>query len=545
MSAAATSTPARTGTTPTGQSLLAGQWRDGNGPTFHGENPRTGQPTTEAYRDVDASQVDATAAAAAIALADESRRPSFDPAELLCAIANHLEQSAQRLITIADLETGLGETRLHSELARTTGQLRGFAAATASGRYLDPILDVPTHQAPARPDVRRVNVPLGPVAVWAASNFPLAFSIAGGDTASALAAGCPVIVKAHPSHPGTSELTALLVQDAVAQTGAPPAWFSFLQAHRTEPGLTLANHPAITALAFTGSRRAGRALFDAAASRPAPIPAYAELGSLNPLIITPGAAASRRDTIVTDLAASLAGGTGQFCTKPGLILTVAGPATGALLTGLRDALRHQPVGVMLNHRLRCAFTEQVTHTLQLAGVPAVEIPPQDMTTGYLQPPLLVEITSAVFRRHRELSEEHFGPFAVVVTCPDTDDLIAVLDELPASLTASLHSTPAEHDLARRALPALTARAGRVVHNGYPTGVPVGWASMHGGPYPATTAPQTSSVGLTAARRFQRPIAYQDLPDELLPAALQDANPLGLRRLVNGRPSRGPIRRHQP
>jgi len=512
------------------RSLVNGRWIDGHGDGFRAEDPAAREPSGPEFRDVDERQVTLAVELAAAAF---DSGPGFSIPRLLRAIAEHLESEAPVLISTAQRETGLGNARLVGELARTTRQLRSFAEVVEAGKHLDPILDVPTPDRPDLIDMRRSNVPLGPVAVWTASNFPFAFGVAGGDTASALAAGCPVIVKAHPSHPATSSRCAAAVLSALNQVGAPAAWFAMLQAATIEPGISLATHEAVAALAFTGSERGGRALFDAAARRPQPIPVYAEMGSLNPIVITPAAATDRGPLIAHGLAASLTSSSGQLCTKPGLILTLSADATSSLVREFTAAMAAQAPGVMLNERLRATFANQTTTSSQVQGVQVLLPPTDKASTSVEQQPALLACDSATFRAHPELAREHFGPFAVVVVCQDEDDLYSLLREQPGSLTGSFHTGPDEAEMTAALSRALSRFCGRVIHNGYPTGVPVGWATVHSGPYPASTAAASTSVGMTAVRRFQRPVALQAMPDAGLTAELQDANPLGLVRLVNG------------
>ena len=453
------------------------------------------------------------------------------------------ESDAAALVQTARRETGLTVERLTGELTRTTGQLRAFAGIVETHQDRDPILDVPTSELPAQVDIRRSTVALGPVAVWPASNFPLAFGVAGGDTASALAAGCPVVVKAHPSHPATSNRCAAAVLAALHETGTAVGWFSVLHAHSVSPGIALTAHPGVQAIAFTGSEAGGRALFNAAAARPVPIPVFAELGSINPMVITPAAIAERGAAIAAELAGSLVGSTGQLCTKPGLVLLVDGPQTEEFIAELSQALPSERAGVMLNSRLHDGFVTQARESAALAGVTSPVPPMSDLGERQGQRAVLIRTGSRTYRASAQLQREHFGPFAVIITCTDVDDLLDVLAGQVGSLTGTIHAGSAEPELARRIIVALARFAGRIVYNGFPTGVAVGWATVHGGPYPATTAAATTSVGMTAVNRFQRPIALQGVPDDLLPPELQDANPLGLVRRLNGRLTDAVVSRH--
>lgn len=481
----------------------------------------------------EARHVDRLVQAAVASFDAEWDRPTFDPAELLDAIATEIEASGDELTHCADEETGLGAARLAQELTRTTHQLRAFASVVREGGYLEPILDVPASDSGCIVDVRRMNVPIGPVAVWAASNFPLAFSVAGGDTASAFAAGCPVVVKAHPGHPRTSDLTARAVEAAMRRSGAPRGWFSLLHASDHRVGVELATHPGIRAIAFTGSVRGGRALHDAAAARPDPIPVFAEMGSLNPVILTESALAERGEEIARGLAASLTASAGQLCTKPGLVLVVDSPVATDFLGVLSRVVQDQSTTRMLYPALAETFRESVAATVTVEGVDVLVSAPVEPTE--LQNAWIVRVSGATFlASQKELAEERFGPFVMIVVCADGSELERVLDVLSGTLTATLHSTLGDAPRVARLVRRLASRAGRIVHNGWPTGVQVGWATVHGGPYPATTSSSSTSVGMTAARRFQRPVAYQAVPEEFLPVPLRNANTLGILRLVNGR-----------
>ncbi|MDQ2697239.1 MAG: aldehyde dehydrogenase (NADP(+)) [Actinomycetota bacterium] len=485
-------------------------------------------PVVEATPD----DVDAAARAATAAFDSQRDGPTFDSSELLASCADELDGIGEQIIAVADEETGLGIERLTSELGRTTGQLRAFAALVRSGEHLEAILDRGAPDGPYAVDMRRMNVPIGPVAVWAASNFPLAFSVAGGDTASAFAAGCPVVVKAHPAHWRTSRLATGAVERAVRRAGAPDGWFATVHATAHERGRELATHPGIRSLAFTGSARGGRALWDAAAARPDPIPVFAEMGSLNPVVLTEAALRERADEISVGLASSLTMGAGQFCTKPGLVLVTASDTTDRFLGLLAGAVEAQPGRDLLYPALAEAFRERVGETLRADDVTVLAA--GGAGHGRHQGAWLVRISGTAFlRQHAELAEEHFGPFGMVVVCADRDELEAIIEVLPGTLTATMHAGRDEALYAGSIVRRLAGKAGRVVQNGWPTGVQVGWATVHGGPWPATTASASTSVGLTAVRRFQRPVAYQSLAHELLPAALQDANPLGISRIVDG------------
>ncbi len=517
--------------------------------TFTAHDARTGQPLGSSFVESDADVVAAACVAAAEAAPVLAAMTLSERAALLGTIADTLDAAAPALVARADLESGLGEVRLTGELARTTGQLRAFAAVVREGAQLAVVIDhADPSAAPPRPDLRRTMVPVGPVAVFGASNFPLAFGVAGGDTASALAAGCPVVAKAHPSNAGTSALVAEAVSASIARHGLPAGTFTLLQGAGHAVGAALVTHPAIMAAGFTGSLRGGRALADLAAARPEPIPVHAEMGSHNPVWVTPAALAARGDAIARAVGASATLGVGQFCTKPSVVFLPSDDADGAdrFVAELAATVGAAPLGPMLDARIRDHFIERrraltsvsgiedatsaATHRAGHDGVGA----PSDVQAGVQAGVLVTDL--ATWCREPLVREECFGPLVVVVRTV-ASELVGTVATVPGGLTASVWSEPALADdlaLAGALVAAATRRVGRVLHDGVPTGVAVGWAQQHGGPYPATTSPGTTSVGMHAVDRFLRPVAYQDLPEQLLPVWLHDANPWRLPRRVDGR-----------
>ncbi len=498
-------------------------------------DPRTGQQREQVGTEATAADVDAAVRAAHAArepLADRTVR-----AALLRAAAGRLDAASEEIISTADAETALGRPRLTGELARTQAQLRAFADEIEDGAYLGITINHTDKDAtPPCPDLRRYKIPLGVVAVYAASNFPLAFSVPGGDTASALAAGCPVVVKAHPDHPATSALTGAALRGAAAEVGLPADVVGVV--HGFEAGVELVKHPMVAAAGFTGSVRGGRALFDAAAARPTPIPFHGELGSLNPVVVTPAAAQERAEEIGAGLAGSMTMGTGQFCTKPGFVLAPEGEAGDRLLAALRDALADAAQGPLLDGRMREAFLAGVAARTELDGVEAPVLAgagddDQTVSAGCLT----VAASKLGQPQYELLLEECFGPVAVIARYQDEDEISSTLSRLPGNLTATVQLSGGEAagdaGTGARMLATLTPLAGRVLVNGWPTGVAVAPAQHHGGPYPSTTSTSTS-VGATAIERWLRPVAYQDASDALLPPELRDANPLGLPRRVDGR-----------
>ncbi|NEB80695.1 aldehyde dehydrogenase (NADP(+)) [Streptomyces sp. SID14478] len=497
-------------------------------------DPRTGKQREQVAVEATAQEVDQAVRAAheaRSALADRTVRAAF-----LRTAADLLDAAKDHLVEAADAESALGPVRLTGELARTCFQLRAFAKVVDEGAFLGVVIDHPDDTAtPPIPDLRRYKIPLGVVAVYAASNFPFAFSVPGGDTASALAAGCPVVVKAHPDHPATSELVASVIRRAAARHDIPEGVLGLV--HGFEAGVELVKHPLVAGAGFTGSVRGGRALFDAAAARATPIPFHGELGSLNPVVITEAAAAERAEAIGAGLAGSMTLGVGQFCVKPGLVLAPTGEAGDTLVKSLTAAVSDTAAGVLLDHRMRDNFVAGVAERAQLPDVEAPVTPgaggEHTVSPGFLTVPaarLAVE-----GGEHDLLLEECFGPVTVVARYASAAEITSVLSRLPGNLTATLQLSAAEETGEGRGaelLTELTPLAGRVLVNGWPTGVAVAPAQHHGGPYPATTSTSTS-VGGTAIERWLRPVTYQTTPEALLPPELRDDNPLALPRRFNG------------
>ncbi|HEY1794298.1 MAG TPA: aldehyde dehydrogenase (NADP(+)) [Opitutaceae bacterium] len=516
-----------------GKSIIAGRVVEAQGPEFRAFDPAAGAPLGPAFHEASAGQVDDALGAAASACASYRAAPPEARAGFLEAAATEIESLGDALLERCRMETGLPLGRLQGERARTCAQLRLFAALAREGSWVDARIDraLPDRRPQPRPDLRRMLQPLGPVAVFGASNFPLAFSVAGGDTASALAAGCPVVAKAHPAHPGTSELVGGALTRAAASQGLPPGVFSLLNGGAAV-GRAIVVHPLLSAVGFTGSRAAGRALFEAACARPEPIPVFAEMSSVNPLLILPGALSERGAAIAEGLAASVTLGSGQFCTKPGLIFVQKGDGTDGFLARLAGALAAQPPAPMLTPGIAGAFRAGRERAMALGGVRALP--------GSGPEASAVAVSAADFLRTPEMAAEVFGPFALVVIADSPEQVAACLRSLEGQLTATLHAAPSDLGGATPLLAEIERKAGRLVMNGFPTGVEVCPAMHHGGPYPATTDARFTSVGTAAILRFARPICYQGFPAELLPEALRDGNPRGLLRLVDGKPTREPI-----
>jgi NADP-dependent aldehyde dehydrogenase len=479
---------------------------------IQGYDPRTGEPAGAPVPATPTGDVDRLVAAAQAVF---PAWRGFDRAAALDAVAAILDEHADELVALADRETALGVPRLTGEVVRTTGQLRLFGQVLRDGTYEDTIVE---HAEGPRPDLRRVNRPLGPVAVFAASNFPFAFSVAGGDTASALAAGCPVIVKAHEAHPHTSLRTAELIRQALAGIGAPDGVFGIVFGFAA--GVHLVQHPAVTGVGFTGSTRGGLALAKLCADRPAPIPFYGELGSVNPVFVLPGAVAKRAPEIAGGYAGSLTQGSGQFCTNPGIMFV---PEDETLLQAIAEAVSGTVGAPMLAERIHSGFVAGLD---DLAGVPGVRLLAEGKPGDgpWAPTPAVYAVSEQDFRANAErLREEHFGPVGLIVTYP-ADQIPAPTGVGDGHLTSTIHLDPdnaSDVTAARDLLPQLERIAGRIVFNGWPTGVAVTHAQHHGGPFPATTAPAHTSVGATAIRRWLVPVVYQDAPAELLPETLRD------------------------
>ena len=525
-----------------GNKFIAGVESRGGSRFFMGADPRTKEAGQTQSANATAAEIDRAVQAALVAF-EQTRH--FSPswlADFLDVVAEEIDALGENLLLTADSETGLGIPRLTGERGRTTGQLRKFGELLREGSYVEAIIDSAQsqRQPTPRPAIRRMLKPLGPVAVFSASNFPFAFSVAGGDTASAFAAGCPVIVKAHPGHPATSELVAHAINRAIVRLGFPAGFFSLLQGDTIEVGQTLVTHPGVAAVGFTGSLRAGRAIFDAAAARPTPIPVYAEMGSTNPVVILPGVLAADGPGLVTNLVGSLTLGSGQFCTNPGLVFVVAGDETEAFIAEVAKRMGAEKPGVLLNAQIETGLAQTVATTLGEAEIELLtggHVVPGD---GFCFSNTVLRTTATAFAANPRLQIEHFGPVTLFVVAPSVADLLMALAALHGNLTGTIHAADSEHALAAQVMTCLDEKVGRLLWNGFPTGVEVCYAMQHGGPYPATTAPATTSVGMTAIKRFLRPVAYQNVPDHLLPPALQDANPLHIWRIVDDEWTQDPL-----
>jgi alpha-ketoglutaric semialdehyde dehydrogenase len=519
----------------TGEMLLGARAVQGGQGSMRAVNPATGAEMEPEFGGSSASDVDAACVLAEAAF-DPYRALSLEKrAQFLEAIAQGLVDLGDILIERVMSESGLPRGRVEGERGRTAGQLRLFASLVREGRWLGATIDraMPERKPLPRADLRMRKIPLGPVAVFGASNFPLAFSVAGGDTASAFAAGCPVVAKSHPSHLGTSELAGRVIQKAVADCGLPQGVFSLVLGEGNAVGEALVQHPAIQAVGFTGSRRGGNALVRLAAARKVPIPVYAEMSSINPVFLLPAALAQRAEAIGQGLIDSVTLGTGQFCTKPGIVIGIAGPDFDRFRTAAQSSLSAKAAATMLNAGIHCAFSNAAAEWASDSEVRALATGGACPPEGYAGQPMLFATTAAHFIESPKLLEEVFGPAALLIECSSPDELIAVAKYINGQLTATLHMAEQDVALARVLVPLLERKAGRILVNGFPTGVEVTYAMVHGGPSPSTSDSRVTSVGAMAIERFLRPVCYQDFPAALLPESLQDANPLGLWRLKEG------------
>ncbi|MGV2109003.1 aldehyde dehydrogenase (NADP(+)) [Agrobacterium vitis] len=499
----------------TGKHLIAGEWVEGTG-TFT-SSPASGESHT--FFLGSAALVDRAMKAAEQAFASYGYSSREERAKFLEAIAEEIDARGDEITKIGSQETGLPEARLVGERGRTTGQLRLFAEHIRKGDYLDRRYDaaLPERQPLPRPDIRLMQRPIGPVGVFGASNFPLAFSTAGGDTASALAAGCPVVVKGHEAHPGTAEIVAQAIHAAIKSTGVHPGTFSLVQGGNRETGEAICLHPLTRAVGFTGSLRGGRALFDLCVRRDEPIPFFGELGSVNPMFLLPAAVSARGEAIAKGWAGSLTMGAGQFCTNPGIAIIKAGPEADAFLEAAKTALAAANAQTMLTDGIANAYREGAKRIEETSGVQSVLTSTCDLRNAK---PYLFATTGENWLANHVLSEEVFGPLGVFVTVKDEDEMVGIAESLVGQLTTTLQMDDADAPIARTLLPILERKSGRVLANGFPTGVEVCDAMVHGGPYPATTNFGATSVGTMAIRRFLRPVSYQNIPVALLPEDLQ-------------------------
>ncbi|WP_454827920.1 aldehyde dehydrogenase (NADP(+)) [Paraburkholderia xenovorans] len=519
----------------TGEMLIGRKAVRGEEKPLHAFNPATGSDIAE--------PVFGSGSVAHVSEACELARQAFDPyrqlpltvrAEFLDRIADGITALGDALIERAHQESGLPKARLEGERGRTTGQLKLFAQVVRAGQWLAATLDspLPERKPLPRSDLRMQKIPLGPVAVFGASNFPLAFSVAGGDTAAALAAGCPVVVKAHGAHLGTSEMVGRVIQRVAQEMDLPEGVFSLIVGAGNSVGEALVAHPAIKAVGFTGSRAGGTSLMRVAAARAEPIPVYAEMSSINPVFLLPNALAQRGESIARGFVDSLVLGAGQFCTNPGLAIAIDSDALKGFVATASGALSGKPAQTMLTSGIHAAYEEGEGKLAATKGVEAVAHGVE--ASGPTQARAALFVTDAqTFLATPALEDEVFGPASTIVRCRDEQEMLAVAEHFAGQLTATVQMDSADLPAAKKLVPILERKAGRLLVNGFPTGVEVSHAMVHGGPFPATSDSRATSVGTTSIERFLRPVCYQDFPADLLPEALADSNPLNLWRRRDG------------
>jgi NADP-dependent aldehyde dehydrogenase len=514
--------------------LIAGVRSAKGSQTIQSTNPETQKELSGRFPIATEEEVDLAVKEAHEAWKSYKQTDGKQRALFLRTIADEIESLEDLLVHRAMSESGLPEGRIRGERGRTCNQLRLFADLVEEGSWVDAIIDeaMPDRQPIPRSDIRKMSFAIGPVVVFTASNFPLAFSTAGGDTASALAAGCPVIVKAHPSHLGTNALVAGAISTAVEKCHLPKGTFSSLQGG-IPTGQSLVKHPLVKAVGFTGSYRGGKALFDIANSRPEPIPVYAEMGSNNPIFILPAKIQSDATGLAAKIAGSVNLGAGQFCTNPGILVVEKGEASNLFLDALMEAFAKLHASTMLNESIYRAYEMGRSACVNTSGVTAL-FEPHPTTEGWKGAPSFASVSGSDFLLNQHLQEEVFGPFTLAVICSDEKEIKEVAEKLNGQLTATVIGTPEELASSSELVEVLSRRAGRVIFNGVPTGVEVCPAMHHGGPFPSTSNSLYTSVGTDAIKRFARPVAFQDAPDALLPDALKKGNPLGIWRTVNGK-----------
>lgn len=523
----------------TGRQLIGSEFIALGTDTFRACNPATGEALSPVFHEGCAEEIER-----ALRLAEEHfdiyrMQDNRQRSLFLETIADQLLSLAAPLIERAHLETALPLGRLEGELARTVGQIRMFARLVVEGCWADARIDhaLADRQPVPRPDLRSRQIPLGPVAVFGAGNFPLAFSVAGGDTISALAAGCCVIAKGHPAHPGTSEIAGRAILGAIGACGLPEGVFSLIHGRKEDVGKALVAHPLLKAVAFTGSLGGGRALFNLAAARAEPIPVFAEMGSINPVFLMPDALDDLACELGRNFAEALTLGVGQFCTNPGLVIAVRSPGLDNFITSALETLGGKSPGIMLTRNIKQNYLNRLAALGSQPGIKSLG-PIENPDAGECSiRPVLLKVDAESWLENAELAQEVFGPAAIIVETASEAQLLAVARHLKGQLTATIHAVDEQISRSAELVSILERRVGRIILNGFPTGVEVCDAMFHGGPYPATTDSRASSVGTSALQRFLRPVCYQNFPASLLPAELQDVNPSGLWRRVDGMLSR--------
>lgn len=519
----------------TGQNIIGYTSSATGTATFQGTNPATGELLPGAFHQATANEANEIAVKAAAAFKIYSQKSGEEKAIFLEAIAEEIMALGEDLINRAIAETGLPAARLTGERGRTTGQLKLFAQLLREGSWVDARIDtaIPDRQPLPKPDLRSMMIAVGPVMVFGASNFPFAYSAAGGDTASALAAGCPVIVKAHPSHPGTDEMVSHAIISAAKKTNMPDGVYSMLFSDE-KTAIQLVTDPAVKAIGFTGSRKGGMAIFNAAVNRAEPIPVYAEMSAVNPVILMPDAVAANANGIAQGLVTSVTMGVGQFCTNPGLVFMVNDDNAAGFLNTLSEGFKNAIPGTMLSANICANYYSGVDKLKNTAAVTALAHSNTAADAAKTEAlPYVFTVTQKDFIANKQLSHEVFGPATLVVLCNNVDEIGDILKDMEGQLTATVHATGADEKQIQPVIDLMKEKAGRVIFGGFPTGVEVCDAMVHGGPFPSTTDGRSTSVGTAALLRFVRPVAYQNFPAHLLPDALKNNNPLHILRKVNG------------
>lgn len=518
----------------TGKNLI-GNEEAGNGTnSFFAKNPATQEYLGTEFFEATISEVAEAVAKAELSFQIYKLKSNEEKAVFLETIAENILELGDILLKKCMEETALPLVRLTGERMRTVSQLRLFASVVREGSWVDARIDtgIPDRLPAPKPDIRQMQIPLGPVGIFGASNFPFAFSVAGGDTVSALAAGCPVVVKAHPLHPGTSELVGKAILNAARKTNMPDGVFSMVQGISNEVGMVLVSHPEIKAIGFTGSFKGGKAIFDAANSRAVPIPVFAEMGSVNPVFILPGALKERNEIIAKGLIGAVSMGVGQFCTNPGLVVTQKSDDSNQFLQNLKICNSENPAEIMLSEQIKNNFSKGTQNLLSSEKVSLISSGSGEETGNRVNPKIF-STDFETFKNDGSLSEEVFGPSTLHVSTNNKSEMLQLAAKLEGHLTATIHGTEKDLNEYSELIQILEQKVGRLIFNGFPTGVEVCHSMVHGGPYPATTAPQSTSVGTAAIKRFARPVCYQDFPQSVLPEQLKDNNPLNIWRMING------------
>ena len=502
--------------------------------TFQAVNPAKNEKLLPLFYEATSNEINNAIIKAEKAFVEYSKKSGTEKAKFLEAIAEEILALRDVLIERCTEETGLSKARIIGERGRTVNQLKLFAEVLKEGSWVEARIEtaIPERQPLPKPDIRSMFKPLGPVGVFGASNFPLAFSVAGGDTASALAAGCTVIFKAHPAHPGTCELIANAIINAVKKTNMPDGTFSMVQGSSTDVGMAIVKHPLIKAIGFTGSYKGGKAIYDSAVQRPEPIPVYAEMGSTNPVFILPEALKKRKDAIAKGLAASVTLGVGQFCTNPGLVFFEESDDSKKFENTAIESFSNASADTMLSSGIQNAYQDGIKNFKKINGVGLLAEGKSNNAEGE-GIAYIFQTTIENFLANENLEEENFGPSTLTIKGTDKNDLVKAAEKLHGHLTVTLHATEDDLKNYKELIRILERKAGRLIINGFPTGVEVCHSMIHGGPFPATTDSRTTSVGTLAINRFVRPVSYQNFPDEYLPDELKDNNSLGIWRMVDG------------